>query len=545
MPDFFHRLDASGDAGFLEGDHCDPFTGVPFRAGNTVVRAADGTVMLRESWEALGGVYRGSSKTLPWKGSAPKTTPADDASEGRPRTNAAALAAAAESSREPPLQASLQASLRRASAPESEERSSGRSMLPLVAGAAALLGLLLVAAWLIRFSGSSETAEMPPDTTAAEVDDAETLPLTADEEIDGALEEGDAETSDGRLQDRFALEADSSGRILRFVLASDDFLPDLYVETPDGQRIEAEAADEDGREMEVTDLRGPGAYRVFVSSREPAGRGRYGLRIETSTPVRALPAGQNVEHELGEFSERADGRWRDTYDVRAVAGREHTLTITSATFTPEVRLVRGSEAVSTNSESVPNGIALTFTPQSDGTLRLTITSEKRRATGDYRVRLDVEEAPEPVTLRANAAPTRDSLAAGQTLLYQFEGRTGDRILLDVRASDFTPRVEIVAPNERRFAAETEGGRARLRQTLSIEGAYRVEVTGGEGPVTLLLEQTAAPAADEVPRLPGANRPAPESRQGGDSGVQEGESEGTENDAPADAYRPQPLGDTSL
>jgi hypothetical protein len=145
-----------------------------------------------------------------------------------------------------------------------------------------------------------------------------------------------------------------------------------------------------------------------------------------------------------------------------------------------------------------------------------VTSREAGKRGAYTVNLDAgpepeeDEADAPVVraLTPNAAPARDSLAAGQQVTYTFAGRVGDRVRVDARALGFSPSVVLVGPDGRRLPGQTDDERATVSETLATAGTYRVIVSGGEasGLFQLSLEKTEAPRAADIPRLPGMDTP---------------------------------------
>ncbi|MEM6325804.1 MAG: hypothetical protein AAF791_01665 [Bacteroidota bacterium] len=521
----FHRLDAEADRDFLARGEADPFTGVTFLPTNVVVLTADGTVLLRETWEALGERYEGSGETMPWG------TPTGDGAQEEeptvaappppvpaPTTLAAPPPAAPPASVAPAPAPPAPAPRRTASAPPPEEPTRRRPWLAAFLWILAIAALVIVALLVFR----AFTAEPPSEPVVERVDELqapEVIEVQAGD-IDGTLADGDA-TVNGRFEDRYAFTADSSGRVLSFVLVSEDFRPDLVVRGPDGQQYEARPSGDAGTRVVIDDLRGPGRFEILVTSREPAGDGAYTLSIGQETPIVALRADdRTVRAVLGEQSVLVDGFFRDTYEFGVEAEREYTLTLASTAFevVPTLTSANGAR-VRTERE----GDALTFTPSADARYRLVVSSRERAKRGPYTVRLAAGPAPEPEApeppriLEPNAAPARDSLATGQQRVYTFSGQVGDQVRVDARALGFSPNLVLVGPDGRRVVSDSDEERANVQQTLATAGTYRVIVTGGEGSglFQLSLEATVAPRADDIPRMPGLDEPpAPEGDDGG-------------------------------
>ena len=491
MPVDFHRLDADADAEFFRTSPADPVSGVPFRATNRVVRCATcGLVSLRETWEAVGGCPNGHRTPAPWS----PTVAGDGAS----------VATA------PP---------RAARAPQAPPPEKSRSwLLPLAA-----LVAVLVAGSLFLFR-TLQPEEVPVvEETPVEVPTGPTAVAVQAGEIEGRLGGSDFRSPEGRYLDLYAFTADSSGRVLSFTVSSADFSPDLYIEAPDGSRVESELVGGgdggDVRSVGIQDLRDPGVYRLFVTSRRPAVSGAYTVQITQESPVRPLRTdGQSVSAELGQFSQLVDGAYRDTYRFGGLGEREHTIVVRSSAFAPSLTVRGPGGDVRGETGRAGGSVTFTFTPAADGPHTLVVTSRDKGKRGPYTVQLSVEEAapepavePEPAAggLRAGGAPLRDTLAVGGTKAYRLRGQIGDRVVVDLRASGFTPTLALVGPDGQRTPAEPDGDRARLRLTLPSAGTYRVVVGsqgGGEGVFSLSLEQEAAVEAAPIPRLPGGELP---------------------------------------
>ena len=515
----FHRLDADADAPFLRAGVADPLTRVPFRAANEVVLCGTcGTVSLRETWEALGRCPNGHDTPVAWDPDAALAA-GDGAAGAAPRPAERPL----ERPGDRPL-ASRAAPARPAAVVEAESRNRWLTPLLVALGVAGLVVLAVVTLGLLRDGDDAPVVEEVVAPTAPTGPEAQSV----DEPglIEGALAEGDFETAEGRYQDLYTFAADSSGRVLSFTVTSADFYPDLLIETPEGDRVPGELATEDpdtgARTVAVDRLRGPGLYRIYLTSRQPAQAGAYALRIRRESPVRPLaPNGSAVQAELGAFSENADGFFRDRYQFTATADREHTVTVRSSAFAPTVQVEGPGGAVRGETGRAGGVVTFVFTPSRAGTYTALVSSQSRAQRGAYAVQLAVEAAPPPEP-EARALPNgralSDSLAVGDTRAYTLQGRTGDRIVLEVRADGFTPSLTIVGPDGTRTPASPDGDRARINNfVLPTAGTYRVLVgaPSGSGSYRVTLDQQAAVTADDIPRLPGAEVPRSGDGQGPD------------------------------
>lgn len=521
----FHPLDPTADAPFLKVGAADPLTRVAFRPTNHVARCATcGLVSLRETWEALGGCPNGHTTMAAWDPRA-AAAPMAPAAAVRPAAYAGDGAVGA-----PPP-------------PPGSSRKIPGWVLPVAL--LALLGGVALAYVLTRDEPEPDapvTADTPTAPTAVELDLGE---------VEGRLEDADFKGADGRFRDLYTFEADSSGRLLSFTLTSSAFAPDLVVETPDGQRVEGtmlppariDGGVTDERRVVIRDLRGPGVYRVTVTSRMPDAIGRYTLSLREDEAVRTLTAGAAaLQAELGRTSVLAGGFHRDTYRFSGVAGREHEIRVTSGAFAPTI-VVSGPGGAPVAGELARSGTGatLTFRPASSGTHTVVVSSRDRGATGAYLVGLTVEAAPPPAptTPRADdsadglrpGAASGDSLAPGATRTFPLTGRVGDRVVVEVRADGFTPSLVLIGPSGVVERASGDGDRARIRATLPSAGRYRVEVSGsGPGRFSVSMDRTEAPTSDRIPRLPGQGLPAPTPPAPDPPPTEGGET-----------YQPQPIG----
>lgn len=502
MPDF-HRLDPVADDPFLRAKVTDPLSGVAFLPTNQVVRCGTcGLVSLRETWEAVGGCPNGHTNVAPWDPRKALIVSGDGAIGRTPAVAAAAVASAS-------------------------KRPKWLMPLLLVLGAA---GLVVLGIWLSGLLKNNDDEVVDGGPT---VQTGPRAVVAVAGEIEGTLEAPDFRGDDGRYQDLYTFAADSSGRVLSFIVSSEDFFPDLVVELPDGSKVEAETLTDGStlavgtgmRRVGVRDLRGPGLYRVFLSTRQPQATGAYVLQIRQENPTRTLAANASAfAAELGTFSQQADGFYLDTYQFQGVAGREHTITVRSSAFAPTVKVTGSTAAGAGSSGRAGGSITYTFTPDRTGLHAAVVSSRERAKTGAYTVQLAVEAAPQAEqgdvatpddfpagsALRPNAAPTRDSLAAGDSRSYSFRGRVGDRITIDLRGEGFNPSLVLIGPDGQRTPAAPDGDRARIRTTLTTEGTYRVVVGSGAsgGEFSVSLGQQAGVTAAPIPRLPGQGTPTP-------------------------------------
>ena len=538
MPDF-HRLDAQADAPFLRRDVVDPLSRVSFRPTNAVALcAACGLVSLRETWEACGGCPNGHVNAAAWDAAVAARSSGDGARTPAPRPPAPPPPPA------PFVAPTVAPAVVPAPLPVDDEPRS-RTGLWIGLGIGAVL-LAALGAYALLSRGGDEPVVAPQNTVAGPT--APQAVVLAAGETEADLSGSDFQSAEGFYQDLYTFAADSSGRALAFTVESDGFYPAVVVTAPDGTETEAETVGEgegDVRRVAVRNLRGPGLFRVLVSSRRRAATGAYTLTVRQDEPVIALAPDRQASGTFTAQSPKADGKYRDTYSFTGASAREHTLTVRSGVFTPAVTVTGPAGAVRAASAPTSGGVVLRFTPDRAGTYRVVVSTSETNKTGAYTVLLAVAPAPPAPaaapsapsevetagSLRAGGAPVRDSLAAGAQKTYGASGRIGDRITVEVRAVGFTPTLTIIGPDGQRTPATPDGDRARTRVTLPADGRFRVVVgsTGGAGLFSVSLEAQAAVTAAPIPRLPGADLPRP------------ADPVPDVPDPQDPTYRPQPLG----
>lgn len=545
MTDHIHRLDADHDAGFLAEKRTDPFTSTPFEAGNSVVRAHDGTILLRESWEAVGKRFRGETRTLPWSNSGP-TKPAPN----RPAETQHTPAPVARTLQEPRPEARREKKTSFLSLPQEGKR----TWLWVPLGIAGLVVVAVLVAGLFR--DNEDLRDLAPVSQISDVDDsAEAFAMQAGT-VEGTLSDNDFRTPEGSYQDAYLFEADSSGGVVFIRLETRDFTPDVFVDTEAGRRVAGRrVSSDDGAEIiEVRDLQGPGTFRITVTSRRPREEGAYSLTARQERPVRTLRADSRpVTVTLGAFSERVNNAYRDVWEIQTRENFEHALTVSSSAFTPRVVILDSDgSAISPETSDVSGGSTYTFTSASAGTYRVLVTSGSDARRGRYAIRLEAREAeedPPDVTLEANSGEAQRTLLQGQTHTHTFNGTVGDRVRVVVQSGAFSPTLSLSGPGDYRLSGDAPTAeQASLQFTVPASGVYSLTVTsrnaGQGGAYTLSLEASEAPSGQDVPRMPGFDAPPQEPSPDEPEPNVEGEAPAEPQPDPGEEteeYQPQQIG----
>ena len=306
--------------------------------------ATCGLVSLRETWEACGGCPNGHADRRPVerrrggprlgrRRDAPGRRPAGRRSDGRP-----GLAADAEPARRTGLWIALGVGRPRA-------RARGRL--------------------LAHARQAKRRSRRPSRPRRSRPRRSRSPPRSARPRASSAAT--DFRTPDGYCQDLYVFAADSSGRTLTFTVESDAFYPDLVVTGPGrARRRGRDRRRGRGRDRRCgaspcATLRGPGTYRILISSRRPAATGALhaphppgGARDRAPDDG---PAGPGHAHDAQPAGRRPLPRHVQLRRRRR--SREHTITVRSSAFTPAVTVtgpggtVRGSRRADRRRHRLP------------------------------------------------------------------------------------------------------------------------------------------------------------------------------------------------
>lgn len=323
----------------------------------------------------------------------------------------------------------------------------------------------------------------------------------------GALAVGDGLSPDGLLEDYYAFEAPDSNAFSVIVTAA-DFAPDLVVTTPEGRRVAASALWQTDQRAEVPGLRGPGRYVIAVTARTPGVGGAYELSAGPPPRPRPLEPGDATSATLGGRGPLRAGRYEDSYALLAEPGTPLLVAVRAAGFRPrlavlgpEGQVVEPWSTLARIDTDTLHTAWLRYRPGWDEPYLLLVSSEEGGARGDYTVAVE--------TVKTRFVPTDGSGVRG-TLgdggwyrdgryvdTYQFDADDGTSVLVELRASEFTPEV-VLRQGDREVGRRSGGDVVRLDRELD-GGRYEVEVTsadpGGTGDYTLVV----AVDAPEGPR----------------------------------------------
>lgn len=187
------------------------------------------------------------------------------------------------------------------------------------------------------------------------------------------------------------------------------------------------------------------------------------------------------------------GEYRDLHDFEGRAGDSIVLDLTSSAFDPYLMVLTPDGETFRNDDydgsSTRSRLELTLTES--GRYRVTVTSFAAGETGNYRLELPgatAEAAVVPVgTVSGRLEAGDDRLADGAFFdTHTFEGRSGQRVVVDLRSEDFDTVLQVVPPTrdvERNDDVSESSQNSRLELTLHESGTYRVRVTSFDSGMT--------------------------------------------------------------
>lgn len=385
----------------------------------------------------------------------------------------------------------------------------------------------------------------PPQASAS----GET-PLRLGQPQRGTLARGDTTLQSGEFVDSYTIQA-RRGQRFEVSATSDAFDTYLIVRGPGGLGVDN---DDDANGNGGTNSRvivealADGPITVGVTSYAAGMTGAYSVQVRQAgagaqvtaaprapTPVRVGAA--PVRGTLASGDETLNsGEFVDTYSVDMRAGQTVTVEMDSAAF--DTYLIAGGpgdvRVENDDGQGTGTNARATFTATQAGTYFIRATSFEPGMNGAYTLRVREGRtagavAPPPPPPAAGAQlvagrPVNGTLAAsdrrsqgGQYVdTYTFQGRAGQRVVIDMSSGNFDTVVNLVSPSGAREQHDDIGNgntNSRLETILATDGVYRIEATSFQpqtaGSYTLVLNtQTGA----TQPTRP-ANRPQGGSRPG--------------------------------
>ncbi|MBL8536109.1 MAG: caspase family protein [Hyphomonadaceae bacterium] len=348
--------------------------------------------------------------------------------------------------------------------------------------------------------------------------------LQAGQTLSGALDQADLKQDQGGLVDVYQLRG-QQGEQYTLRLTSEVFDAYLYVRGPGSL---SQDNDDDGQSYNsrlTFTFPESGVAQVYVTSFSRNAQGSYQLAVEragaatptTETPATAPPiTAQRLTGELAQGdAQLQSGEFVDTYPLTATRGQQIELVLTSAQFDTYVAITGPNNFREFNDDDTANNTRnsrVAVTIPTDGQYTVHVTSYAPGEAGAYELQINPAQGVTP-----DLAGAAETFAAGQTMngalqqgdetlqsgefvdTYRFQGRQGERVVIDMSSAQVDPYLILVAPsgaqedNDDRSQSDRN---ARIETTLAETGEYRIGATsyqpGESGAYVVTLQQGAAP-----------------------------------------------------
>ncbi|MBI1723358.1 MAG: PPC domain-containing protein, partial [Gemmatimonadetes bacterium] len=328
-------------------------------------------------------------------------------------------------------------------------------------------------------------------------------PIRPGETRDGLLEPGDEIGGDGPFQDRWTIDAPAGAR-LRVEMRSTDFDSYLILLGPDGRVV---ATDDDGLEGRdaVVSLRASAAsgHTVLATTYgENPSAGGYRLTVTEETGSFADPgAGASIA-----IGETKDGRLEsgdldgtrgleDRWTFAGRAGQVVRIDAISSAFDPYAVLKFGETPLDSNDDGGDgnNARIMTVLPN-NGTYTIAVSAYSESRTGG-RYTLALAASSTPVAAAGQTARIaygqrlagrlesgdRAREAGGTEDWWEFDGRSGQDVTVELRSGAFDTYLELRDPAGGRVAENDdglgEGTDSFIIAHLDQGGRFRIVVRG--------------------------------------------------------------------
>lgn len=252
--------------------------------------------------------------------------------------------------------------------------------------------------------------------------------------------------------------------------------------------------DED-RLADATDCR-----TLFTAGRITLRTGNADFRGRASATALTLGAEERGRLESGDGTLES-GEYRDYFTFEGAEGDIAVVDLRSEDFDPYliVHTPSGEQFDNDDYEGDISRSFLTLPLMESGTYTVGVTSYDAEETGDYMLRVETEvddgQGMGTIERVGELAEGDSTLDSGEYVdSYEFIGRPGDRVTIDLRSADFDTYVMLVEPSgeqqENDDADDT--GHSRIETALSETGVYEVIVTSYEpgevGNYELVIDQ---------------------------------------------------------
>ncbi len=368
-----------------------------------------------------------------------------------------------------------------------------------------------------HYTLSASTWQTPAAPAAGQV-----TALAIGQAADGVLEPGDEVAADGGFQDRWTVEA-RAGQRFRVEMRSQDFDAYLIVLGPNGAEI---ASDDDGlggRDATVA-FRAAAAGRhtvVATSYQDNPTAGVYRIELVEESGrfaepgmTAAIAGGQTLEGRLENGDLSGSRGYEDRWTFQGRQGQMVRIDVMSTQFDPYAVLRVDEMAVDSNDDGGEgtDSRLVTVLPRTGAYTLIVSPYSETRSGGLYRVALAFTEPPrgagEIARIRAGERQSgrlepgdRRREAGGYADWWEFDGRAGQQVLIDMRSREFDAYLELYDPQGNLLGQDDDGGDgtdSHLSLALPGSGRYRIVARSfGSSDRSGLYElelEVAAPAA---------------------------------------------------
>ncbi len=205
----------------------------------------------------------------------------------------------------------------------------------------------------------------------------------------------------------------------------------------------------------------------------------------------------------------SSGEYSDSFTFDGLSGQDAVIDLRSSEFDPYLIVLTpdGEQFENDDYEGEVTRSLVALELTESGTYEVLVTSYQEGETGAYTLHIDVGEGVELADVREETG----SLASGDETLengeyidsYEFTGRPGQRVTIDLRSDDFDTYLILADPvggqEENDDAADSTD--SVLALDLSESGTYRVGVTsyeaGETGSYRLIIDQVDASAGQPL------------------------------------------------
>lgn len=330
-------------------------------------------------------------------------------------------------------------------------------------------------------------------------------PIRLGGELQGRLQDGDAQLTSGEYVDVYVFEG-RAGQQVTVRMSSGDLDSYVMIRGPSGFAEFNDDRDEGDVDSQLTvRLPATGQYRIQATTFSPGESGRYSLSLVEGTGPQIAArgggraeTGTNAGQLSGTDSAISSGEYADSWSFSGTPGQTYVVRLNSAEFDPYL-MVRG-DGVSEDNDDDQTGRGsrnsrVEFVMPDTGEVSIITTSYTTGETGAYT--LVLEESGGASVLAMD--PASSSLRPGQTVsgrldsgnqtlrsgeymtVYTLNGRAGDHIELTLRSDQFDPYLFVQGPGDFAVANDDDetgedGVNSRLVLTLPADGEYQVVAT---------------------------------------------------------------------